>query len=260
MRRGFGRRTRRSGGAYRGAAGLAIGALGIGALIVFLLQRARGDVREKVERASETAKSRAEEHMGTSRTEVETQEAVEPSGDQESDAVENGKESAAEASTEERKRAVRQFVSRLKETHPAGQVEHPADQKENEGAQDTREELRSIVRESVRRSEESSSRYREEGGSKETEKEESEQTSEGETASERVTVVGLLAKMGESFEETGGGKFILSTEDEGNFDLHGKEDELDEIYQQQIQAKVVGRVTDEDTQPRVMEVDEVETP
>ena len=68
MRRGFGRRTRRSGGAYRGAAGLAIGALGIGALIVFLLQRARGDVREKVERASETAKSRAEEYMGTSRS------------------------------------------------------------------------------------------------------------------------------------------------------------------------------------------------
>jgi hypothetical protein len=89
--------------------------------------------------------------------------------------------------------------------------------------------------------------------------EESEQTSEGETAGEQVTVVGLLAKMGESFEETGGGKFILTSEDEGNFDLHGKEDELDEIYQQQLQAKVVGRITDEDTQPKVMEVDEVET-
>ena len=72
-----------------------------------------------------------------------------------------------------------------------------------------------------------------------------------------MTVVGVLAKMGEAFEETGGGRFILSSETEGNFDLHGKEDELDEIYQQQIQAKVVGRVTDEDAQPRIMEVDEV---
>lgn len=259
MRRGFGRRTRRGGGAYLGTAGLAVGALGIGALIVFLLQRARGDVREKVERASETAKSRAEEYVGTSRTGVETQEEGERSGDQENDAVENRKESTAEAPTEERKRAVREFVNRLEETHPAGQGEHSADQEENEGAEGIREELRRIVRESVRRSEESSSRQREERRSEEADEEESERTSEGETAGEQVTVVGLLAKMGESFEETGGGKFVLSTEDEGNFDLHGKENELDEIYQQQIQAKVVGRITDEDTQPKVMEVDEVET-
>ena len=258
MRRGFGRRTRRSRGAYRGTAGLAIGALGIGALIVFLLHRARGDVREKVERASETAKSRAEEYVGTSSTEVETQEAVGRSGDKENVAVGNRKESAAEAPTEERKRAVREFVNRLEETHPAGQGEHSADQEENEGAEGIREELRRIVRESVRRSEEPSSRQREERSSEEAE-EESEPTSEGETAGEQVTVVGLLAKMGESFEETGGGKFVLSTEDKGNFDLHGKEDELDEIYQQQIQAKVVGRITDEDTQPKVMEVDEAET-
>jgi hypothetical protein len=237
---------------------LAIGALGIGALIVFLLQRSRGDVREKVERASETAKSRAEEYVGTSSTEVETQEAVGRSGDKENVAVGNRKESAAEAPTEERKRAVREFVNRLEETHPAGQGEHSADQEENEG-EGIREELRRIVRESVRRSEESSSRQREERRSEETDEEESERTSEGETAGEQVTVVGLLAKMGESFEETGGGKFVLSTEDKGNFDLHGKEDELDEIYQQQIQAKVVGRITDEDMQPKVMEVDEVET-
>jgi len=237
---------------------LAIGALGVGAVLLFLLQRARGDVREKAERASETAKSKAEEYVGTSRTEMESQETVERSGDQKKDAVENQEESAAEAPTEERKRAVREFVNRLEE-NPADQEEHSADQEENEGAEGIREELRRIVRESVRRSEESSWRYREEGSSEETEVEESEQTSEGETASEQVTVVGLLAKMGESFEETGGGKFILSSEDEGNFDLHGKEDELDEIYQQQIQAKVVGRITDEDTQPKVMEVDGVET-
>ena len=251
MRRGFGRRTRGSGGAYHGIVKLAIGALGICAVIFFLLQRARGNVREKAERASETAKSRAEEYVGTSRTEMESQETVERSGDRKKDAVENQEESAAEAPIEKRKRAVREFVNRLEE--------NPADQEENEDAEDIREELRRIVRESVRRSEEPSLRYQEEGSSEETKEEKSEQTSEGETASEQVTVVGLLAKMGESFEETGGGKFILSSEDEGNFDLHGKEDELDQIYQQQIQAKVVGRITDEDTQPKIMEVDEVET-
>jgi hypothetical protein len=153
---------------------------------------------------------------------------------------------------------VREFVNRLKE-NLADQEEDSADQEEKEGAEDIREELRRIVRESVDRSEEASWRYSEEGSSEETEEEESEQTSEGETAGEQVTVVGLLAKMGDSFEETGGGKFILSSEDKGNFDLHGKEDELDEIYQQQIQAKVVGRITDEDTLPKIMEVDEVET-
>jgi hypothetical protein len=73
-----------------------------------------------------------------------------------------------------------------------------------------------------------------------------------------MTVVGVLAKMGEAFEETGGGRFILSSEDEGNFDLRGKEDELDDVYQQQIQARVVGRIVDEESQPRKMEVDEVE--
>ena len=258
MRRGLGRRTRGSGGTYHGIVKLAIGALGICAVILFLLQRARGNVRGKAERASETAKSRAEEHVGTSRTEMESQETVERSGDQKKDAVDTQEESAAEAPTEERKRSVRDFVNRLEE-NPADQEEHSADQEENEDAEGIREELRRIVRESVRRSEEPSLRYREEGSSEETKEEKSEQTSEGETASEQVTVVGLLAKMGESFEETGGGKFILSSEDEGNFDLHGKEDELDEIYQQQIQAKVVGRITDEDTQPKVMEVDEVET-
>ncbi len=73
-----------------------------------------------------------------------------------------------------------------------------------------------------------------------------------------LTVVGVLAKMGEAFEETGGGRFILSSEDEGNFDLRGKEDELDEVYQQQIRARVVGRIVDVDSQPRKMEVYEVE--
>ncbi len=79
-----------------------------------------------------------------------------------------------------------------------------------------------------------------------------------ESSGEQVTVVGLLAKMREAFQETGGGQFILSSEEEGNFDLHGKEDELDDVYQQQLQARVVGRIVDGDSQPRKMEVDEVE--
>ncbi len=89
------------------------------------------------------------------------------------------------------------------------------------------------------------------------------ETYEGDAATrnstgELLTVMGVLAKMGEAFEETGGGRFILSSEDEGNFDLRGKEDELDEVYQQQIRARVVGRIVDEDSQPRKMEVDGVE--
>lgn len=80
----------------------------------------------------------------------------------------------------------------------------------------------------------------------------------GGSTGDLLTVVGVLAKMGEAFEEAGGGRFILSSEDEGNFDLRGKEDELDEVYQQQIQARVMGRIVDEDSQPRKMEVDEVQ--
>ncbi len=127
---------------------------------------------------------------------------------------------------------------------------------EKGAAEEHREELRRIVRESVRRSEEHSA-DREEGSAEETGGE-TRRTSERETGSEQMTVVGLLAKMGEEFQETGGGQFILSSEDEGNFDLRGREDELDDVYQQQIHARVVGRITDEDSQPRKMEVDEVE--
>ena len=75
---------------------------------------------------------------------------------------------------------------------------------------------------------------------------------------ELLTVVGVLAKMGEAFQETGGGPFILSSEDEGNLDLRGKESELDRVYQQQIRARVVGKIVDEDSQPRKMEVHEAE--
>ena len=250
MRRRLGRPgVRRGGTGYGGAVGLMLGSAGIGALILFLLRRKQGDVREKVERASETAKSRAEEYVGTPREEAGSQETEEASAGQE--------RGATEEPAEERRRTVRQFANRLEEDSAYPAEEQQAD-REDEGAPgDTREELRSIVRESVRKSEELSG-DREEGVSEETAGEETGGTTERDNASGRITVVGLLAKMGEAFEETGGGQFILSSEDEGNFDLHGKEDALDEIYQQQIQAKVVGRVTDEDAQPRIMEVDEVE--
>jgi hypothetical protein len=211
-----------------------VGAVGLGALIFFLLRRTRGDdVSESVESLSETVRSGAEGEAGES-----------PTGQE---------EATAEGQTEARRRTVRRFVDRLEEQRPADQEEGQIEEASEGPRKGTREELRSIVRESVRRSE-GSSRSSRERGSEETAEEE-ERT--GERAGEQVTVAGVLAKMGEAFEETGGGRFIISSETDGNFDLHGKEDELDEIYQQQIQAEVVGRITDEDVQPRVMEVDEV---
>jgi hypothetical protein len=238
LRRRFGRqRTGGGGRGFGGTLGLMIGAVGLGALIFFLLRRSRGDdVRESVERASETVRSGAEDSR--------REESESPAGQE---------GATAEGDAEGRRQTVRRFTDRLQEQRPTDQKQGQEAEESSEGAgEDTREELRSIVRESVRRSEGSS----QEGGSEETAEEEG-RTGERSGADEQVTVVGVLAKMGEAFEETGGGQFILSTEDEGNFDLHGKEDELDEIYQQQIQAEVVGRITDEDAQPRVMEVDEV---
>ncbi len=224
-----------------------VGAVGLGALIFFLLRRTKGDARESVERVSETVRSGAEEYIGTSRREAEPREAAGHFTGQEG--------GAAEGAAEGRRRTVRRFADRL-EKSSADQEQGQEEKEAPEGTrEDTREELRSIVRESVRRSE-ASSRSSEEGGSEETAEEDG-STGERAGAGEQVTVVGVLAKMGEAFEETGGGRFILSSETEGNFDLHGKEDELDEIYQQQIQAEVVGRITDEDAQPRIMEVDEV---
>ena len=245
MRRRFGRRGTGGGRGSGGTLGLMVGAVGLGALIFFLLRRTRGDdVRESVERVSETVRSGAEEYVGSSSREAEPREAGE------SPAGQGG--ATAEGDAEGRIQTVRRFADRLDEQRPADQEEV---QEEEESSEGTREELRSIVRESVRRSE-GSSRSLQEGGSEETA--EAEGRAGGRSgAGEQVTVVGVLAKMGEAFEETGGGRFILSSETEGNLDLHGKEDELDEIYQQQIQAEVVGRVTDEDAQPRIMEVDEV---
>ncbi|MCA1717584.1 MAG: hypothetical protein LC781_12435 [Actinobacteria bacterium] len=239
MRRRFGRRgTGGDGRGFGGTLGLMVGAVGLGALIFFLLRRTRGDARESVERVSETVRSGAEESAGTAGREAAERPAGQEGG-------------AAEGAAEERRRTVRRFANRLEE-RPADREQG---QEEKKAPEDTREELRSIVRESVRRSE-GPSRSSGEGGSEETAEEEG-RTDERAVAGDQVTVVGVLAKMGEAFEETGGGRFILSSETEGNFDLHGKEDELDEIYQQQIQAEVVGRITDEDAQPRVMEVDEV---
>lgn len=248
MRRRSGKwRTRRSGRAYSGTVVLMIGTLGIGALILFLLRQDREAVREKVDRVSEAVKSRAKGFVETSKEDAEPQEAVDHSADRE--------EGSAEAAGAERKRVVREFGRRLEE-HSADQEEQDVSE-ETKTKETTREELRRIVRESVRRSEQSASDR--EQNSAEGTGGETRRTSERESASdEQVTVVGILAKMGEGFQETGGGQFILSSEDEGNFDLHGKEDELDNVYQQQIEARVVGRISDEDSQPRKLEVDEVE--
>ncbi len=250
MRRRFGRRGTSDGGrGFGGTLGLMVGAVGLGALVFFLLRRTRGDdVRESVERVSETVQSGAEEYVGTSSREAEPQEAGESPAGQEG--------ATDEGDAEGRRQTVRRFADRLEEQRSADQEQGQEGEEPSEGAREgTREELRSIVRESVRRSE-GSSRSSQEVESEETAEAEG-RTGEGSGAGEQVTVVGVLAKMGEAFEETGGGRFILSSETEGNFDLHGKEDELDEIYQQQIQAEVVGRVTDEDARPRIMEVDEV---
>lgn len=262
MRRRSGRRTGLSGRA-RGLLLPIVGVLGVGALILFLLQRNRGSASEEVERVSETARSTVEEHIGTQREEAEPQEeAPQRPTDHDQGAVETQEQGATENQE--------QGAARNQEQ---GETE---DQEQEVATPERREELRSVIRESVRRSEEHSS-YLEESSTGETVEEEFSSTSESRTSergtgesrtsesstgesesgSGQVTVVGLLAKMGETFQDTGGGRFILSSEEEGNFDLHGMENELDEIYQQQLQAKVIGRVTDEDIQPRIMEVDEV---
>ena len=200
-----------------------------GALILFLLRRTQGDVREEVEEAPEAAEHPVDQEEGAAKDQEEV--------------------GAVEEPAEERKRTVREFVRELEE-HSASQVEAGA----SEG---TGGESGGAVRDSARRSEESSG-DQEGSRSEETAEEEASRTGARDSADEQMTVVGVLAKMGEAFEETGGGRFILSSEGEGNFDLRGKEDELDDVYQQQIQARVVGRIVDEESQPRKMEVDEVE--
>ena len=221
-------RTGSSRGTRGGAVVLTVSALSAGALILFLLRRTQGDVREKVEEAPEAAEHPVDQEEGAAK-------------DQEGGAVEEP--------AEERKRTVREFVRRLEE--------HSASQEEAGASEGPGGESGGAVRDSARRSEESS-RDREGGRSEETAEEEASRTGARDSTGEQMTVVGVLAKMGEAFEETGGGRFILSSEDEGNFDLRGKEDELDDVYQQQIQARVVGRIVDEESQPRKMEVDEVE--
>ena len=225
---------RRSG---RRRAVLVIGVLGVGALTVFLLRQNRGTVDEQIEEASDTVRSKAQEYMGSPEGGTEPQEETERPASQESGSAEEPEE------------------------EPGGTADEPArtseKRPEEEGdTEEIREELRRIVRESVRRSEEPSADRQRDSAEEAGEK--TEHAGNGESAGGEMTVVGLLAKMREAFQETGGGQFILSSEEEGNFDLHGKEDELDDVYQQQIQARVVGRIVDGDAQPRKMEVDEVE--
>ena len=251
-KRGSGwRRTESSGGTYGGTVGLVVGTLSAGMLILFLLRRTRGGAREKVEEAPEAARSGVEEYARASRTEAEPpQEAVEHPADQEEDAVKAQEGDAVEEPAEERKRTVREFARRLEE--------HSASREQKDASEKTGGEPGGAVQGSARSSEEPASRDREGGRSEEPAGEEARRTGARDSACEQITVVGVLAKMGEAFEETGGGRFILSSEDEGNFDLRGKEDELDEVHQQQIEARVVGRIIDADSQPRKMEVDKVE--
>ena len=224
---------RRSG---RRRIGLVISVLGIGALVVFLLRQSRGTAGEQIEKASETARSKAQEYMGPSEGDAEPQEEAERPANREKGSTENSEEEPGGTTGE----PARASEERSEEEGDTGEI---------------REELQRIVRESVRRSEKHSADRQGDGV---REVEETERAGGGESSGEQVTVVGLLAKMREAFQETGGGQFILSSEEEGNFDLHGKEDELDNVYQQQIQARVVGRIVDRDSQPRKMEVDEVE--
>ncbi len=249
-KRGSGwRRIGSSGGAYGGTVWLVAGGLGAGVLILFLLRRTLGDAREEAEGAPDVGDG-VEEYVGALRTEARSQEAVEYPADQEEGAIEDQEQGIVQEPAEERKRTVQEFARRLEE--------HSVDQDEAEDASEkTEAEPGGAVRGSAGSSEESP-RDKVGGGSEETAGEEARRTGTRDSAGEQMTIVGVLAKMGEAFEETGGGRFILSSEGEGNFDLRGKEDELDEVYQQQIRAKVVGRIVDEASQPKKMEVDEVE--
>lgn len=242
-------------GTYGGAVGLMAGGLGAGALILFLLQRTRGDTREEAEGAPEAAGNGVEEHIGALSTEARSQEVVEHSVGQEKGAVEDQEQGIFEEPAEEHKRTVQEFARRLEEHSVVGQNEE--EEEEEDTSEETEAEPGGAARGSLDRSKESP-RDREGGRVEKTAGEEARRTGERDSAAEEMTVVGVLAKMGEAFEETGGGRFVLASEDEGNFDLRGKEDELDEIYQQQTRARVVGRIVDEDSQPRRMEVDEVE--
>src|SRR5919107_5043219 len=90
LRRRFGRRGTDDGGGrgFGGTLGLMVGAVGLGALIFFLLRRTRGDdVSESVESLSETVRSGAEGEAGES-----------PTGQE---------EATAEGQTEARRRTVR---------------------------------------------------------------------------------------------------------------------------------------------------------
>ncbi len=154
---------------------------------------------------------------------------------------------------EDRGHTVSEFVRRLEE-QPAGKRENGA---ENDASEETGNESGGLPGGPALTGE-MPSQLRENGEPEETSGQE-EPPGEKDLASGQVAVVGVLAKMGEAFEQAGGGRFILSSEDEGDFDLRGKEDDLDEIYQRQLQARVVGKIVDEDSRPRKMEVDEVES-
>ena len=247
----MGRRSKRRGlqsrgVAYIGAAGLAVVAL-ISALILFLRRRARDTVPEPVEypvqEIPETPESVVEE-VYTVTYQAEAQKAPEEPADQAQVPVEDQREAVDEAAVDEgaaekRKRTVREFVRRLDE--------RPAVREEDDSGE-TGEESVGVVGDPTPTS----------GEFSQDTQQETEHSDEMEAAGGQAAVVGVLAKMGEAYQEVGGTQFILSSEDDGNFDLLGKEDELDAVYQQQVSARVVGKIIEDDSPTRKLEVEEVE--
>lgn len=276
MSRRSGRRgTRSSGTGYSRTVALVAAILAaasvMGALILLLLRRAREAEPVPVDTTPEPAEVEVEEVVVIPASEPQ-QKPADYSIDQPLD----GEDSAAEDqeagglgvaeedhAAEDRERTVREFVDRLNEEPPAGQVAE-AEAEAKAESQPSAEESAGIVeeptpegRETIQEAPEEDAAERADAEHADAERADVERADEG-LADDRMTVVGVLARMGEAYREAGGSRFVLSSEDEGNFDLYGREEDLDEVYERQVSARVMGRILDEDSQPRTFEVDEVE--
>lgn len=271
MSRRSGRRGTRSSGTGYGrtvalVAAILAAASGVGALILLLLRRAREAEPVPVDTTPEPAEVEVEEVVVIPASEPQ-QKPADYSIDQPLD----GEDSAAEDqeagglgvaeedhAAEDRERTVREFVDRLNEEPPAGQVAE-AEAEAKAESQPSTEEPAGIVEEPTPEGRETIQEAPEEDAAERADAEhaDAERADEG-LADDRMTVVGVLARMGEAYREAGGSRFVLSSEDEGNFDLYGREEDLDEVYERQVSARVTGRILDENSQPRTFEVTEVE--
>ncbi len=205
------RRGGSSGGTYGGAVGLAVGALSAGTLILFLRRRTRRGAREEAEEAHGAARSGGEGYAWASRTEVEPSQAVKHRADQEEGAVKDKKgvplkrllrnASTPSGSSSSGSRRLDRSRGRgcLRE---AGGEQEAVRGDPRVGVKNPLGTERGHIGRSGR------------GGS--------EAHGARDSAGEQMTMVGVLAKMAEAFEETGGGRFVLPSEDEGNFDLRSK--------------------------------------